>query len=79
MRWTYRWRRDGRTFDTAEAGFRALADQEGGAAERALATAEAAAQALARLVEVLETQSALTPGEVNHVLGLHAFEPVDAE
>ena len=60
---------------TANAGARELISDSDGAVESARSTAENAAEALARLVEVLHERGKLTDAEVQHILDLHGYEP----
>jgi hypothetical protein len=72
--WKERWYAGRPALSTAAAGAAALADNEGGVAERALGTAENTAAAISRLVEVLHEQGKLTDREVQHILDLHGYE-----
>jgi hypothetical protein len=68
-----------RTYSTADAGEMALSSDRDGVAERAESTADNTLQALCRLVEMLHGKGILNTAEVQHVLVLHAYEPVGDE
>lgn len=64
---------------TAATGERAITSTDGGVAERALTTAENTASALCRLIETLHDKGVLTTGDVQRVLELYGYEPLEGD
>jgi hypothetical protein len=62
---------------TAATGERVIVSTDGGVTERALTTAENTASALCRLIETLHDKGVLTTDDVQRVLELYGYEPVE--
>jgi hypothetical protein len=76
-KWKRKWVLNANPRDTADAGEQALISTDDGVIERATATAENVAAALARLVETLENKGLLTSDEVQRVLNLYGYDKVE--
>jgi hypothetical protein len=62
---------------TAATGERVIVATDGGVTERALTTAENTASALCHLIETLHDKGVLTTDDVQRVLELYGYEPVE--
>lgn len=72
--WKHTWYPGRAPKTTADAGYSALIEYEGGQVERAASTAEAAAEAVSELTSILYERGLLHDDEVVKVLRMQGYE-----